>query len=125
MVTEEPTGDLTPRIHPPRARRRWHRTRGPVPRSRWADQCRPDRRPLPPRAGSDPRGPRLRRATARGRPPRGDPRPVRGAAPRLVEVFEYPGDRHLFTDSSLPSHAAAATEEVLARSLEFLNALRW
>lgn len=42
----------------------------------------------------------------------------------LVEVFEYPGDRHLFTDSSLPSHDSAATEQVLARSLGFLDALR-
>lgn len=48
----------------------------------------------------------------------------RVVTPDLFEVFEYPGDRHLFTDSSLPSHDAAATEEVLARSLESLNAPR-
>ena len=38
-----------------------------------------------------------------------------------VEVFVYPGDKHLFTDSSLPSYDADATGEVLARSREFLD----
>lgn len=36
------------------------------------------------------------------------------------ELFVYPGDRHLFTDSSLPSHDAAATDLVVHRSLELL-----
>jgi len=40
-----------------------------------------------------------------------------------VEVFVYPGDKHLFTDSSLPSYDADATGEVLARSREFLDRL--
>jgi len=38
-----------------------------------------------------------------------------------VEVFVYPGDKHLFTDSSLPSYDADAAGEVLARSREFLD----
>ena len=37
-----------------------------------------------------------------------------------VEVFRYPGSDHLFTDSSLEVYDAAATEQVLARSLELL-----
>jgi dienelactone hydrolase len=37
----------------------------------------------------------------------------------LVEVFTYGGDRHLFTDETLPSYDAAATQQVIARSLEF------
>ena len=36
------------------------------------------------------------------------------------ELFLYPGDQHLFTDSSLPAHDAGATELVLQRTLEFL-----
>ena len=43
--------------------------------------------------------------------------------PKLAEVYTYPGDRHLFTDSSLPSYDADATALVLSRSLEFLD--RW
>jgi dienelactone hydrolase len=43
--------------------------------------------------------------------------------PGLGEVFVYPGDRHLFTDSSLPSYDAAATELVVRRSREFLDRL--
>jgi len=35
-------------------------------------------------------------------------------------VFRYPGSDHLFTDSSLEVYDAAATEQVLARSLELL-----
>jgi dienelactone hydrolase len=35
-------------------------------------------------------------------------------------LFVYPGDRHLFTDSSLPSYDAEATELVVKRILEFL-----
>jgi dienelactone hydrolase len=38
-----------------------------------------------------------------------------------AELFVYPGDRHLFTDSSLPSYDAAATALVIERSLEFLS----
>jgi dienelactone hydrolase len=41
----------------------------------------------------------------------------------LAELFLYPGDRHLFTDSSLPSYDQAATAEVLRRSREFLDRL--
>ncbi len=36
------------------------------------------------------------------------------------ELFLYPGDQHLFTDSSLPSYDAAATALVFQRTLEFL-----
>ena len=44
--------------------------------------------------------------------------------PQLAEVFTYPGDGHLFTDSSLPSYDPAATALVLSRSREFLDRLR-
>ena len=44
--------------------------------------------------------------------------------PQLAEVFTYPGDGHLFTDSSLPSYDPAATALVLGRSREFLDRLR-
>jgi len=40
-----------------------------------------------------------------------------------AELFVYPGDRHLFTDSSLPSYDADATALVLERSREFLDRL--
>jgi len=43
--------------------------------------------------------------------------------PELAEVFVYPGDQHLFTDSSLPSYDAAATKLVLEHSLDFLHDL--
>ena len=43
--------------------------------------------------------------------------------PQLAELFVYPGDQHLFTDSSLPSYDAAATALVLRRSAEFLDKL--
>jgi dienelactone hydrolase len=43
--------------------------------------------------------------------------------PTLAEVYTYPGDKHLFTDSSLPSYDADATALVLSRSLEFLDRL--
>ena len=39
----------------------------------------------------------------------------------LAELFVYPGDRHLFTDSSLPSYDADATALVVRRSREFLD----
>jgi dienelactone hydrolase len=41
--------------------------------------------------------------------------------PERSELFVYPGDRHLFTDSSLPSYDADATALVVERSLEFLD----
>jgi dienelactone hydrolase len=41
--------------------------------------------------------------------------------PELAELFVYPGDRHLFTDSSLPSYDADATGLVVRRSREFLD----
>ena len=43
--------------------------------------------------------------------------------PELAEVYTYPGDKHLFTDSSLPSYDGDATTLVLSRSLEFLDRL--
>jgi dienelactone hydrolase len=42
----------------------------------------------------------------------------------LAELFVYPGDRHLFTDSSLPSYDADAAALVVQRSREFLGRLR-
>ena len=48
---------------------------------------------------------------------------VATAGPELAELFVYPGDRHLFTDSSLPSYDAAAAELVVRRSREFLDRL--
>jgi dienelactone hydrolase len=45
------------------------------------------------------------------------------AAPGMAELFVYPGDRHLFTDSSLPSYDAHATALVLERSRAFLDRL--
>ena len=36
------------------------------------------------------------------------------------ELFVYPGDVHLFTDSTLPSYDAAATALVVERALAFL-----
>jgi dienelactone hydrolase len=39
------------------------------------------------------------------------------------EVFVYPGDQHLFTDSSLPSYDADATAQVIVRSRDFLDRL--
>ncbi len=36
------------------------------------------------------------------------------------ELFLYPGDQHLFTDDSIPSYDAAATELAATRVLEFL-----
>ncbi|MDT0529651.1 dienelactone hydrolase family protein [Micromonospora sp. DSM 115977] len=43
--------------------------------------------------------------------------------PDLGELFVYPGDQHLFTDSTLPSYDAEATTLVLRRSREFLDRL--
>jgi dienelactone hydrolase len=39
----------------------------------------------------------------------------------LGELFVYPGDQHLFTDSSLPSYDADAAALVVQRSREFLD----
>lgn len=39
----------------------------------------------------------------------------------LGQLFVYPGDRHLFADSSLPSYDAEAAALVLQRSREFLG----
>jgi dienelactone hydrolase len=41
--------------------------------------------------------------------------------PELAELFVYPGDHHLFTDSSLPSYDADATALVLQRSRLLLD----
>lgn len=41
----------------------------------------------------------------------------------LAELFVYAGDRHLFTDSSLPSYDAEATALVVQRSRELLDRL--
>ena len=41
--------------------------------------------------------------------------------PGLAELFVYPGDRHLFTDSSLPSYDADAAALVVQRSRAFLD----
>ncbi|QHW31747.1 dienelactone hydrolase [Paenibacillus rhizovicinus] len=40
-----------------------------------------------------------------------------------AELFLYPGDQHLFADSSLPSYDADATTLLLRRVLEFLRHL--
>jgi dienelactone hydrolase len=45
---------------------------------------------------------------------------VEVAGPGLAELFLYPGDGHLFTDSSLSNHDAASTALVLERSAAFL-----
>jgi dienelactone hydrolase len=42
----------------------------------------------------------------------------------LAALFVYPGDQHLFTDSTLPSYDADATALVVRRSQEFLDRLR-
>ncbi len=41
--------------------------------------------------------------------------------PELAALYVYAGDRHLFTDSSLPSYDPQATSLVLQRSLELLD----
>jgi dienelactone hydrolase len=41
----------------------------------------------------------------------------------LAELFVYPGDQHLFTDSSLASYDAVATGLVVERSLQLLGRL--
>jgi dienelactone hydrolase len=46
---------------------------------------------------------------------------VEAVGPEVAELFTYPGDQHLFTDSSLPSYDPDATRLVLDRSLAFLR----
>lgn len=46
---------------------------------------------------------------------------VDAAGPEVAELFVYPGDQHLFTDSSLPSYDAQATALVIERSRAFLD----
>lgn len=41
----------------------------------------------------------------------------------MAELFLYPGDVHLFADSSLPSYDQAATELMTGRVLDFLSTL--
>jgi len=48
---------------------------------------------------------------------------VEKVGPALAALFTYPGDQHLFTDSSLPSYDADATALVLSRSREFFDRL--
>ena len=43
--------------------------------------------------------------------------------PELAQLFVYPGDRHLFTDSSLAAYDADATALVAQRSRELLDRL--
>jgi dienelactone hydrolase len=46
---------------------------------------------------------------------------VETVGPDVAELFLYPGDRHLFADSSLPSYDADAAALVVRRSREFLG----
>ena len=46
---------------------------------------------------------------------------VETVGPELGQLFVYPGDRHLFADSSLPSYDADAAALVVRRSREFLD----
>lgn len=48
---------------------------------------------------------------------------VEAVGPEVAEVFVYPGDAHLFIDSSLPSYDADAAALVVERSLVFLDRL--
>jgi dienelactone hydrolase len=48
---------------------------------------------------------------------------VDSVGPQLGDVFTYPGDQHLFTDSSLPSYDADATGLVVQRSRDLLDRL--
>jgi dienelactone hydrolase len=48
---------------------------------------------------------------------------VESAGPELAELFLYPAQGHLFTDSSLPTYDAASAALVLERSVEFLSRL--
>ena len=46
---------------------------------------------------------------------------VETVGPELGELFVYPGDSHLFTDSSLPSYDPGAAALVISRSRAFLD----
>ncbi len=46
---------------------------------------------------------------------------VETVGPELAELFVYPGDRHLFADSSLPSYDPDAAALVVQRSRAFLE----
>lgn len=46
---------------------------------------------------------------------------VEQVGPELAELFVYPGDQHLFVDSSLPSYDADATALVVQRSRALLD----
>jgi len=46
---------------------------------------------------------------------------VATVGPELGELFVYPGDRHLFADSSLPSYEPGAAALVIQRSRDFLD----
>lgn len=48
---------------------------------------------------------------------------VETVGPDVAELFVYPGDQHLFTDSSLPSYDADAAALVIQRSRQFLDRL--
>lgn len=48
---------------------------------------------------------------------------VATVGPGVAELFTYPGDGHLFTDSSLPSYDRDATALVIQRSRDFLGKL--
>ncbi|WP_432250349.1 dienelactone hydrolase family protein [Streptomyces sanyensis] len=41
-----------------------------------------------------------------------------------ADLFLYPGDRHLFTDRSLPSYDEQATKQVNHRVLGFLDRMK-
>ena len=45
------------------------------------------------------------------------------ASTDLAEVFLYPGEAHLFTDSSLPDYDAGATSLLVTRALQLLDAV--
>lgn len=49
---------------------------------------------------------------------------VEVVGPERAELFVYPGEQHLFVDSSLPSYDAEATTLVVERSLTLLDRLR-
>src|SRR5215469_7573453 len=48
---------------------------------------------------------------------------VETVGPKLAELYLYPGDRHLFSDSSLPSYDPDAAALVVQRSRDFLDRL--
>jgi dienelactone hydrolase len=58
-------------------------------------------------------------------PPEADLEAARGLAATVdsAELFLYPGDRHLFTDSGLRDHDPEAAALLRSRVLAFLDAL--